>query len=53
MKIIDIVIEKQDFRSASAPEREVIRKRAIFLIKSGKKKGEVADLFGVNKNTVI
>ena len=47
-----ILIEKQDFRSASAEVRQAIRKRAISLIKSGKKKGEIANLFGVNKNTV-
>jgi transposase len=46
------LIEKQDFRSASSEVRKAIRKRGIFLIKSGKKKGEVANLFGVNKNTV-
>ena len=45
-------IEKQDFRSSSAEVRKAIRKRAITLIKSGKKKGELANLFGVNKNTV-
>jgi len=46
-------IEKQDFRSASAEVREAIRKRAIILIeKKRMKKGEVAKLFGVNKNTV-
>ena len=46
------VIEKQDFRSASGEVRTAIRKRGISLLKSGKKKGEVALLFGVNKNTV-
>ena len=45
-------IEKQDFRSASAEVRKAIRKRAIVLINSGKRKGDVANLFGVNKNTV-
>jgi len=45
-------IEKQDFRGASSEVRQSLRKRAISLIKSGKKKGEVAILFGVNKNTV-
>ena len=46
------IIEKQDFRSASSEVREAIRKRGISLIKSGKRKGDVANLFGVNKNTV-
>ena len=32
-------IEKQDFRSASAEVRQSTRKRAMSLIKSGKKKG--------------
>jgi transposase len=45
-------IEKQDFRSASAEVRKAIRNRGISLIKSGIKKGDVAHLFGVNKNTV-
>jgi transposase len=45
-------IEFQDFRSASSTIREALRKRGIALIKSGIKKGEVAKLFGVNKNTV-
>jgi transposase len=45
-------IEKQDFRSASSEVRKAIRKRGIALIKSGRKKGDVANLFGVNKNTV-
>ena len=52
MREKDIVIEKQDFRSVSSEVRSAIRKRGIFLIKSGKKKGEIALLFGVNKNTV-
>ena len=45
-------IEKQDFRSAPSEVRQAIRKRAIFLIRSGHKKGYIANLFGVNKNTV-
>ena len=52
MKKEIVSIEKQDFRSASSEVRNAIRKRGITLIISGKKKGEVADLFGVNKNTV-
>jgi transposase len=47
-----IEIEKQDFRSVSCETRKMIRRRGIALIKSGKKKGDVAELFGVNKNTV-
>ena len=43
---------KQDFRKGSSAERQAIRKRGIILIQSGKKKGEVAQLLGVNKNTV-
>jgi transposase len=45
-------IDKLDFRSVSSEVRQVIRRRAISLIKSGKKKGAIAELFGVNKNTV-
>jgi transposase len=52
MKSIHIPVEKQDFRSASSEARKAIRKRAIAMIKSGVKKGVVAKIFGVNKNTV-
>ena len=52
MGLKDTTIEKQDFRSASSEERKAIRKRGIALIKAGTKKGKVALLFGVNKNTV-
>jgi transposase len=52
MKKEEQPIDKQDFRSASAEVRKAIRKRGISLIKLGKKKGEIAVLFGVNKNTV-
>jgi transposase len=52
MKQIDTSIVKEDFRSASGDVRFSIRKRGIALIKSGRKKFEVAELFGVNKNTV-
>jgi len=45
-------IEKQDFRSASPEVREAIRKRGIAMIRSGMKKGDVAESLGVNKNTV-
>ena len=52
MKIEKEQIEKQDFRAGSATERRAIRQRGIAMIKSGCKKGEVANLLGVNKNTV-
>ncbi len=41
-----------DFRKLSNEERFSYRKRAISLIKSGKKKKEVAAIFGVRLNTV-
>jgi transposase len=52
MKKVIEPLEKQDFRSASAEVRKSLRQRGIALVKSGKKKGYVAVLFGVNKNTV-
>lgn len=45
-------MEKEDFRTVNDAIRSSYRKKAIALIKKGVKKGEVADLFGVNKNTV-
>ena len=45
-------IEKQDYRSLSSAERNVLRKRAMSLIKSGKKKREVAILLGTNNTTI-
>ncbi len=45
-------MEKDDFRTVDDAIRSSYRKKAIALIKEGVKKGEVADLFGVNKNTV-
>ncbi len=45
-------MEKVDFRKLSSEERLAYRKRAISLIKSGKKKKEVAAIFGVRPNTV-
>ena len=45
-------MEKQDLRTLTEPERTVLRKRGIRMIKQGIKKGEVAQLLGVNKNTV-
>lgn len=43
---------KEDFRTISEEARAVIRKKAIKLILSGKKKKEVAELFGVKNGTV-
>lgn len=45
-------MEKEDFRTLDDSIRISYRKRAIALIKKGVKKGEIAILFGVNKNTV-
>lgn len=45
-------MEKIDLRTASYEVKEDIRKRAIRLIKQGKKQAEVARLLGVNKNSV-
>lgn len=45
-------MEKVDFRTLDDKTRISYRKRAITLIKKGKKKGDIAELFGVNKNTV-
>ncbi len=45
-------MEKVDFRTLDEPTRLAFRKRAIELIKSAKKKGEVALLLGVNKNSI-
>ncbi|MDP3311770.1 helix-turn-helix domain-containing protein, partial [Lutibacter sp.] len=45
-------MEKEDFRTVDDTIRSSYRKKAIALIKKRVKKGEVADLFGVNKNTV-
>ena len=43
---------KEDFRTVNDAIRSSYRKKAIALIMKGVKKGVVADLFGVNKNTV-
>ena len=43
---------KVDFRKLTSQERYHFRKRAITLIKSGKKQKEIADFFGVRTNTV-
>jgi len=45
-------IEKQDFRGLSSSAREALRKRGIALIKSGKKKCDVAILLGTNNTTI-
>jgi len=45
-------MEKQDLRTLTEAERTILRKRGIHMIKQGIKKGEVARLLGVNKNTV-
>lgn len=45
-------MEKADFRKLSSQERHHFRKRAITLIKWGKKQKEVANFFGVRRNTV-
>lgn len=45
-------MEKMDFRKLSSQERFSYRKRAMSLIKSGKKKKEVAAIFGVRPNTI-
>lgn len=45
-------MEKEDFRKVEDSIRMSYRKKAIGLIKKGKKKGEIAILFGVDKNTV-
>jgi transposase len=46
------IIEKQDFRTVCPEVRVAIRKRGMSMIKKGRRKGEVAKLLGVNKNTV-
>lgn len=45
-------MEKQDFRKLNAPERFILRKRAITLLKGGKKQKEISEIFGVRTNTV-
>lgn len=45
-------MEKEDFRRVDDKIRSNYRKQAIRLIKQGKKKGDIAVMFGVNKNTV-
>jgi len=45
-------MEKMDFRTLSSEERYRFRKRAIALIKSGKKQKDISNLFGVRANTI-
>ena len=45
-------MEKMDFRSVDSGSRMEIRKRAIKLILSGTRKKRVAELYGVNQNTI-
>jgi transposase len=45
-------MEKEDFRTVDDAIRSSYRKKAITLIKKGTKKGVVAQMFGVDKNTV-
>lgn len=45
-------MKREDFRTVSEDARYTIRKRAIELIKSGKKKSEVAAFFGVKNGTI-
>lgn len=46
------LMEEQDLRTVSEPAREELRKRGIGMLKKGKRKKEVAEMLGVNKNTV-
>lgn len=45
-------MEKQDLRTLDESGRTALRKRGIRMVKQGVKKGEVARLLGVNKNTI-
>jgi len=45
-------MEREDFRTIAEPTRYAIRKRAIRLINNGKKKSEVAKIFGVKNGTI-
>src|SRR5680860_924430 len=45
-------MEKIDYRKLTSSERYQFRKRAVTLVKSGKKQKEVASLFGVRTATV-
>lgn len=45
-------MEKEDFRTIEEGARLVLRKKAILLHKSGRKKGEIAIILGVRPNTI-
>lgn len=45
-------MEKTDFRTLSIEERYQFKKRAIALIKSGKKQKDIVELYGIRPNTV-
>lgn len=45
-------MEKMDFRTVDSTTRKEIRKRAIKMIASGVQKKKVAELFGVNQNSI-
>lgn len=45
-------MEKIDFRTLSEQEQLGFRKQAIKLIKSGRKKGEVAEIIGVRSASI-
>jgi transposase len=45
-------MEKMDFRILSSQERFLFRKRAISMIKAGKKQKEVSEYFGVREATI-
>jgi transposase len=45
-------MEKEDFRTVDDSIRSSYRKKGIALIKKGVKKGVVAQMFGVDKNTI-
>ena len=46
------IMEKQDLRTVPEPAREELRKRGIRMLGIGKRKKEVAEVLGVNKNRV-
>ena len=52
MKGIEESIEKMDLRKVSSEVREAIRKRGVAKIKSGERKGKVAEMFDIPNNTV-
>lgn len=45
-------MEKMDFRSVDSATRKEIRKRAMKQILSGQQKKRIAELYGVNQNTI-